>query len=52
MFSERMKGLECHDAIFVEPVPNYDEAKHANWGEIANIIFKAYEKEKNSVNAE
>ena len=43
-----MKAMECHDAIFVEPMQNYDDEKHANWGEIASIIFKAADKEKNA----
>ena len=43
-----MKSMECHEAVFVEPMPNYDMQKTSNRGEIAEIIFKAHEKEKNA----
>ena len=46
--NERLKSMECHEAVFVEPMPNYDLQRTSNWGEIAEIIFKAHEKEKNS----
>ena len=45
IFVERMRSMECHDMVFAEPIPNFDEEKQTNWLSIANIIFKAHEKE-------
>ena len=47
---QRMKAMECHEAVFVEPMPNFDHDKTANWGDVAGIIFKAVEKEQNAAN--
>ena len=38
--------MECHQAIFVEPMPAYDIEKQINWYEIMLIIKKAAEKEE------
>ena len=39
--------MECHQTIFVEPMPGYDVQKQMNWAEITAIIQKAADKEKN-----
>ena len=39
--------MECHGAVFVEPTPEFDLQRTVNWGEIANVILKAAEKEEN-----
>ena len=39
--------MECHGAVFVEPTPEFDVDKKTNWQELADLIFKAAEKEEN-----
>ena len=47
LVAQRLKTMECYNSIFVEPMPKYDQEKDVSWEEIAAIIFKAAEKEKN-----
>ena len=45
--AERLRSMECHQSIFVEPMPKYDVQKDVSWSDIASILFKALEKEQN-----